>query len=267
MSISAPIQNDRSVLRRFSLLGQSTRALSKMGVVLLTLLQANVVISKNSISSTRKQIILELEEAKKTVEHKASLHKKRIEKIFSRIDETKDSGDTIDSKRKNLWKRAALRRSIKSERSEYVALLDEINDIESVLNSMSSTEIKVHKQAKLWTPPVAAQVNNMIGVRKKFGESKIHRDVEFRVKDNEQIFSPNDGKIAFHGPIKGLGEVMVIESIGVVSVLYPVKGSAAKHADLVRRGAPIGKTTGPRLHWELRVKIGDKSYSFDPYIE
>ncbi|MFD1721814.1 peptidoglycan DD-metalloendopeptidase family protein [Amnibacterium endophyticum] len=87
-----------------------------------------------------------------------------------------------------------------------------------------------------------------------------HRGVDLAVAPSERVRAPDDGVVAFAGPVAGR-PVLSIDHAGVRSTLEPV-ASDLRVGDVVRRGQDVGTLAAGSthaagvLHLGARVRVG-----------
>ncbi|MFM2372213.1 MAG: hypothetical protein RIS85_1935 [Pseudomonadota bacterium] len=103
-----------------------------------------------------------------------------------------------------------------------------------------------------WILPVSGRLVSGFGERAQTG---LTRGITLAVGGGAQIVSPADGRVAFAGPYRGYGSIVIVEHEGGWTTLVTNLGSiAATVGEAVVQGSPIG-TAGagrPILSVELR---------------
>jgi len=112
----------------------------------------------------------------------------------------------------------------------------------------------------LW--PVAGRVTGSFGERiDPFnGEGAFHNGMDISTAYGEPVHAAGDGTVAFADLMNGYGRVIILEHNHGVSTRYGhLSGFAVTEGQLVRRGDIVGyvgrsgRTTGPHLHYEVRI--------------
>ena len=104
------------------------------------------------------------------------------------------------------------------------------------------------------------------GDRRRFvyadgGEARsIHRGLDFAAPQGTPVYAPGAGRVVFASSRIVTGNSVVIEHFpGVYGLFYHLEPISVSPGDLLEQGAQIGTvgttgvSTGPHLHWELRV--------------
>lgn len=91
-------------------------------------------------------------------------------------------------------------------------------------------------------------------------ERKMHQGLDIATSHGQPIYSPSDGTVVFAGAEGGYGKVLVIDhGFGVKTRYGHVAEIFVRAGDRVRRGDKVaavgntGRSTGPHLHYEVRV--------------
>jgi murein DD-endopeptidase MepM/ murein hydrolase activator NlpD len=112
----------------------------------------------------------------------------------------------------------------------------------------------------LW--PVMGRITSSFGERNDpfNGEGAFHRGVDISADLGTRIIAPADGVVRFADFMNGYGRAVMIDHGNGVSTLYGhLSGFAVTAGQLVRRGDAVGyvgtsgRSTGPHLHYEVRI--------------
>lgn len=112
----------------------------------------------------------------------------------------------------------------------------------------------------LW--PTRGWVTSDFGVRLDpyTAERIMHRGLDIATPSGQAVYTPSDGTVVFAGTESGYGKVLVIDhGYGVKTRYGHLSEIFAKLGDRVKRGARVasvgntGRSTGPHLHYEVRV--------------
>lgn len=163
-----------------------------------------------------------------------------------------------------------------SAQRELRLTLDEINDLEkrkSELEEYSNELISEIKQLQknssnyvggtmLWPVPSSSRVVSKFGYRVHpvYKDWRMHKGIDIAAGTKRNIVAANDGIVISSGYITGYGYTVVIDHGGGISTLYAhCSKLLVKSGDLVFKGDLIaligssGVSTGPHLHFEVRV--------------
>jgi murein DD-endopeptidase MepM/ murein hydrolase activator NlpD len=112
----------------------------------------------------------------------------------------------------------------------------------------------------LW--PTRGWVTSDFGVRLDpyTAERTMHRGLDIATPSGQAVATPSDGTVVFAGTENGYGKVLVIDhGYGVKTRYGHLSEIFVKLGDRVKRGARVaavgntGRSTGPHLHYEVRV--------------
>jgi murein DD-endopeptidase MepM/ murein hydrolase activator NlpD len=91
-------------------------------------------------------------------------------------------------------------------------------------------------------------------------ERKMHQGLDIATPHGQPVFSPSDGTVVFTGSEGGYGKVLVIDHgygvktrYGHLSEIHVRLGDRIKRGDKVASVGNTGRSTGPHLHYEVRV--------------
>ncbi len=127
-------------------------------------------------------------------------------------------------------------------------------------NATTADWIKANSAPNLW--PVEGQVTGSFGERiDPFnGEGAFHSGVDISSAYGNRIVAPADGVVTFTDSMGGYGKAIVIDHGNGISTRYGhLSGFAVTSGQAVHRGDIIGfvgesgRSTGPHLHYEVRI--------------
>jgi murein DD-endopeptidase MepM/ murein hydrolase activator NlpD len=110
--------------------------------------------------------------------------------------------------------------------------------------------------------PVRGWVTSGFGTRKSpfTGRRIMHSGIDIATKTGTSIQAPADGIVSFSGTKGSFGKVLVIDHgygyvtfYGHCSKLMKNVGDKVKRGDIVAKVGNSGRSTGPHLHYEVRV--------------
>jgi murein DD-endopeptidase MepM/ murein hydrolase activator NlpD len=162
--------------------------------------------------------------------------------------------DAAPASREDVSALPARLASLESEAARQESSLRELqeyfDDQKSLLTSTPS----------LW--PARGWVTSDFGVRVDpyTAERMMHRGLDIATATGAPVYAPSDGTIVFTGTESGYGKVLVIDhGYGVKTRYGHLSEIFAKLGERVKRGARVaavgntGRSTGPHLHYEVRV--------------
>jgi len=93
-----------------------------------------------------------------------------------------------------------------------------------------------------------------------FGNQRLHAGMDIGADHGEDIVAADGGVVISSGTISGYGKTIIIEHNATYSTLYAhssellvSEGQVVKKGQLIARVGETGYTTGPNLHFEVRV--------------
>ncbi len=145
---------------------------------------------------------------------------------------------------------ATLENEASRQESSLRELQEYFDDQKSLLSSTPS----------LW--PTRGWVTSDFGVRLDpySAERMMHRGLDIATPHGQPVYSPSDGTVVFAGTESGYGKVLVIDHgygvktrYGHLSELFVKLGDTVKRGGRVAAVGNTGRSTGPHLHYEVRV--------------
>ena len=110
--------------------------------------------------------------------------------------------------------------------------------------------------------PTRGWVTSYFGIRKSefSGEKKMHEGIDIGARIGSKIIAPADGMITFAGSKPGFGYYVQIDHGYGVETIYAhasslsvQRGIKIKRGELLARIGSTGLSTGPHVHYEVRV--------------
>ena len=101
-----------------------------------------------------------------------------------------------------------------------------------------------------------------------------HEGIDISAEEGLPVMASHDGKVVYSGSgIQGYGNLVVIKGDGILSVYAHNSRNRVRAGSEVRRGDQIadvgmtGKSTGPHLHFETRIKDqSGRNAAVDPLV-
>lgn len=110
-----------------------------------------------------------------------------------------------------------------------------------------------------WVRPTKGPLTSTFGWR----WGRMHRGLDFAGAYGSPIYAATDGVITFAGPKGGYGNLIVITHSNGLQTAYGHMSQFVRTSGRVRAGQQIGRigstgySTGPHLHFEVRLGEGD----------
>jgi lipoprotein NlpD len=103
---------------------------------------------------------------------------------------------------------------------------------------------------------------------------KFHEGIDIRAPKGTPIVAAHDGLVVYSGNgIRGYGNLVAIQSAGILSVYAHNDRNRVRRGERVRKGQGIaevgatGKATGPHLHFETRIRDKNGAHAaVDPLV-
>ena len=123
-----------------------------------------------------------------------------------------------------------------------------------------------------FSPPIQnyAKISSPFGTRRAYNSgpaTSYHEGADFSALSGTPVYAPADGVVALAEPLFVRGNAIVIDhGWGVYTGLYHLSsidvsvGQQVKQGDFIGRVGGTGLSTGPHLHWDIRVR----SLNVDP---
>jgi murein DD-endopeptidase MepM/ murein hydrolase activator NlpD len=131
---------------------------------------------------------------------------------------------------------------------------------------LTTTGNHVYHTDKFVLPVTSTRRTSFFGDRRVYKyangntDTSVHAGVDFGVPTGTEVFACGDGKVVLAVMRIVTGNSIIIEHLpGVYSLYYHLNTINVKEGDIVSAGSVIGLSgstglsTGPHLHWELRV--------------
>ncbi len=91
-------------------------------------------------------------------------------------------------------------------------------------------------------------------------ERKMHQGMDIATPHGQSVYTPSDGSVVFIGTEGGYGKVLVVDHgygvktrYGHLSEIFVHLGARVKRGDRIAAVGNTGRSTGPHLHYEVRV--------------
>lgn len=102
--------------------------------------------------------------------------------------------------------------------------------------------------------------------------TSFHEGIDISAEEGREIIAAHDGQVVYSGSgLKGYGNLVVIKAPGLLTVYGHNRKNRVRVGEWVKRGDHIadlgstGKSTGPHLHFETRIKADDsRNIAVDP---
>ncbi len=167
-------------------------------------------------------------------------------------------------------RRAAAKRILRRDIHEIALLEWEIENARNArqrLNRSSRASIpELPARRSLARPTKRGSIKAKFG---KFEHSRsraklTRRGVEISSKVGEPVVAASDGTIRYLGPLRGLGQCVVIEHQGFFTIVGRIEAITVAEGDKVERRQPIAVAVGRTVYLEVRLALGAGGFPIDP---
>lgn len=198
-----------------------------------------------------------MEEAKEILEHKAAEKQERLTSLRA--------------------SRSALEEELQRSKKELTQLekdidaqIEESKKLNSIIKNLSVSTKKYAGGSMTWPCPSSYNITSYYGTRKHpiLRKYKMHTGIDIGASSGSSIVAANSGTVIMSQYDKsgGYGNMVVIDHGGGITTLYGhaskllVKvGDEVKSGQVIAKVGSTGLSTGPHLHFEVRVNGATKN--------
>jgi hypothetical protein len=183
------------------------------------------------------------------------------------IEERGPDGDIATTKSislgKGLWKSPFVGTLSEGMMLNLDKLAQRTGVVEERIHSLfSRQQDKIYFWASLpsaW--PARGWITSIFGSKRGWGRvSRFHEGIDIAGPRGTPIMAPGDGVVTFTGYKGGYGKTVIVDHgygistlYGHCSILYVDEGQRVKRGGLIAAIGNTGRSTGPHLHYEVRV--------------
>ncbi len=116
----------------------------------------------------------------------------------------------------------------------------------------------------LWSPPITGTVSSSFGALRNYAgleSTTRHSGMDFRGRPDRPVYAPAPGQVAFAAPLEVRGNTVWLDhGWGIFTGYFHLTDISVEQGQYVEQEQAIGTvgatgmTTGPHLHWEVRVQ-------------
>lgn len=158
--------------------------------------------------------------------------------------------------------------SVQTEKEKYLEAIEELErnsrELEQMIRRVQSgnSSGRVGTGVYTWPAPGYSNITSPYGMRFHpiLKERRLHTGIDIGAPNNANIVAADDGTVILSGWNGGYGQTIIIDHGNGMSTLYAHQSALiAKVGDNVSKGETVGKvgstgwSTGPHLHFEVRV--------------
>jgi murein DD-endopeptidase MepM/ murein hydrolase activator NlpD len=118
---------------------------------------------------------------------------------------------------------------------------------------------RIEVPRKFLRMPVRGVMSSPYGLRDLGNGSRMHKGVDFAVREGEEVISIQKGVVEFVGFESGFGNYVIVRHDGFKTLYAHLSSFKVEKGDILLDYEPVGlsgntgKTTGPHLHFEVIV--------------
>lgn len=238
----------------------------------------DVLLSSNTLSEfvTNYYLIGEIAKYDSDLLENIENQKIQIENIKSSLEENKENVKTI---KKNKEKTSIALENSKIIRNSYINKLNaqeketqskidefqaELNSIEAQIVALTTGNIGSDYVGGefAWPAPGYTTITSKFGMRFHpiFKVNRMHTGTDIGMPTGAYIIAANDGIVIKSMYTTGYGNMVMIDHGGGVSTVYghgseiiAQTGQTVKRGDIIMKAGSTGWSTGPHLHFEIRI--------------
>lgn len=207
-------------------------------------------------------LILQMEEDQRNVEVKKADLETEQENLIALQNE-------MDAQRKKLENQVlivAKEKELNEKNQAYVEVqIDEINEdankISEYIKEIESREQFVGGSMS-WPTPENKQITSFFGMRLHpiLGVNKMHTGIDISANTGSSVLSALEGTVIWSNWLGSYGKCVMVDHGGGITTVYAhlstfevSKGDQVNQNQLLARSGNTGNSTGPHLHFEVRV--------------
>jgi len=237
-----------------------------------------------NIIHTNSKLKIALDEANRKNEEQARLLAENAEQIAALLEREKQYAENISEfseKYKQMTEnylesnmesltasRGSNSRSFIDDASELREILEKLRNIndsdDSIANKLSESEKKLQSYIEtfptLW--PADGSISSPFGYRSDpiYSSERKHEGIDIAAPYGADIRASATGKVIFSGTNGNYGKCIIINHNNGITTLYGhassllvKEGQTVKKGDVIAKVGSTGKSTGPHLHFEVRI--------------
>ncbi len=193
--------------------------------------------------------------------------RQQLEKLENRVDAIEDASKRLSEisgvshAEEGTAPHGAGGPSVSMDEAGIVALEKRAAHLEQAIQTFTSALRERARVPSIW--PVEGELTDSFGGRRNpfgGGSSEFHSGQDIATAWGTPVVATGDGIVIFAGVQNGYGNVVVIDHgnglttrYGHLSKIETMEGQEIKRGDMLGRVGSTGRSTGPHLHYEVRI--------------
>lgn len=192
--------------------------------------------------------------------------KQKLEQLKDRVDAIEDASRRLAEKSGVTEETASVRRGaggplVKMDEAEIAAVESRAAQLEERLKSYEAALTEQSRVPSIW--PVVGEMSDGFGGRRNpFGgyATEFHPGQDIRAERGTPVVVAADGAVVFAGWKNGYGQMIEVDHGGGLTTRYAhlskidvAVGDKLARGQLVGEVGSTGRSTGPHLHYEVRI--------------
>jgi murein DD-endopeptidase MepM/ murein hydrolase activator NlpD len=134
---------------------------------------------------------------------------------------------------------------------------------QAVLNQIYASSVPLFLFTQPFAQPMGSVITSVYGTRRVYNKKKKgqHLGIDYRAAIGDKVPAANAGKVVFSGDLFYTGWTVIIDHgvdiftvYGHLSKTMVEAGQVVKRGDLIGLSGNTGRTSGPHLHWGVKVQ-------------
>lgn len=260
--IVARTSRSRARIRRISIHQRWLKASAVMAAVVLCAAAYGLYGLTQSVNRMR------IEEENNRLRHENELQRRQLEKLENRVDAIEDKSRRLSEEagvpaatEEGTDPRGAGGPLVSLDPASLAIVEARAAQVEA---NLQITEVALREKARvpsIW--PVEGESTDAFGVRGNpfgGGASEYHSGQDISAPKGTPVVAPADGKVTHAGWQSGYGNLITVDHgnglttrYGHLSKLEVAVGQEVKRGELIGLVGSTGRSTGPHLHYEVRI--------------
>lgn len=221
-----------------------------------------------TISKRDKELAVSLDDAKKDLEYKKKVQEEEKAKLQATADAQKKTVSSIQATQAaKAAEEKKINDSIASINKQEDALLKKSQELTDLINTISIRRKGAYVNGQMnWPTPGYSLITSQFSngrLHPVLGVTRAHTGVDIGAPMSAAIVAANKGTVILAGWQDGYGNTVIIDHGGNISTLYGhasrllvSAGQEVEAGQLIAKVGSTGLSTGPHLHFEVRVNGG-----------